>query len=149
VNRWAVLALSGYAAVTAIVISAGVGRQIGMAEGRKAEQGDQARIALIKAEAVKPLQAKLDQATTDHFAALNDRTAAFRELRHATSEILKRPVYRNICLDAAGVQQLDRAADIANGRADLAGITGAAASPAEGATATGRDGHRGAMPDQP
>lgn len=122
--------------------------ELGTVRGVASEKGAQARIALAKAEAIKPLQSKLDQATANHFAALNDRAAAFREIRHETQTILERPVYRNVCIDADGVRLLDRAADIANGRADLAGTSGPPAGTAEGPEAGGRDGGGGGVPDQ-
>jgi hypothetical protein len=48
------------------------------------------------------------------------RTDTFREITRAVPQIIDRPVYRNICVDADGVRLLDRAADAANGRADSA-----------------------------
>lgn len=53
----------------------------------------------------------------------------FREINRETVKIVDRPVYRNICADADGVQLLDRAAAAAN-----RGLAGAPPDRASGAS---------------
>lgn len=49
----------------------------------------------------------------------NDRQTQVREITREIPEIISRPVYRNVCVDADGVRLLDKARAAANGGAGV------------------------------
>ena len=77
------------------------------------------------------LQGQIDASAQRHQSAEYARQSKVREIYHETQQIIERPVYRNVCVDADGVGLLDRAAATANGEG-LAPAAGAAAGAAEG-----------------
>lgn len=68
-------------------------------------------------------QASIDASTIRAQVAEQARQQSVREIYHESQKIIDRPVYRNVCVDAAGVGLLDRAAATANSD-DIWGIAG-------------------------
>lgn len=77
------------------------------------------------------LQGEIDASAQRHQSAEYARQANVREIYHETQQVIERPVYRNVCVDADGVGLLDRAAAAANGDG-LAPAAGAAPDAAQG-----------------
>lgn len=123
------LALAG--ALAACVAGIGgffYGTRVGVAQ----EQAAQNR-ADDKAEAVRQqLQGQIDGSSERHQSAEYTRQANVREIYHEAQQVIERPVYRNVCVDADGVGLLDRAAATANTEGVGAPV-GAAAEAAAGA----------------
>lgn len=119
------LALAGaLAACLAGIGGFAYGTRVGAAQ----EQAAQKRADDAAAAVRRQLQGQIDASAQRHQAAEYARQANVREIYHETQKVIERPVYRNLCIDADGVQLLDRAASAANG-ASLPG----AAGPAPGA----------------
>lgn len=118
------LALAGALAACA----AGIGGYFhGVGVGVDQERSAQMR-ALAEADKVrKQLQAQIDASAEQFQSNEYARVANVREIYHESQKIIERPVYRNVCIDAAGVGLLDRAAATANGE-NLAPASGDAAS---------------------
>lgn len=103
------------------------GTRVGVAQ----EQAAQKR-AIDAAEAERSkLQGQIDASAQRHQSAEYARQASVREIYHDTQQIIERPVYSNVCVDADGVRLLDRAAATANGEG-VAPAAGAAPGTAEG-----------------
>lgn len=109
-------------ALTTIVGFAGgvtVGRAMCQNGYFKAAQKAEAKHAAV----VTSAQA-LDQQAADREVG---RQTIVREIVREVPKLVDRPVYRNVCVDADGVQLLQRAVDAANGGQTLSGAAGAAA----------------------
>lgn len=87
----------------------------GRRDGRAIADGKQAAVD----RAVEKERGKREEAVARGDAAgqarETDRQTHVREITRETNTITERPVYRNVCVDADGVQLLDRAAAVANG----------------------------------
>jgi len=124
------------ACLSAYCIGNGSGVKAGVAQEKAAVKREAAAAQVAADTAAAALQAKIDALAGQAAQSENARQAAARENRNASQEILARPLYRTVCVDADGVRLLDQAADIANGGAAGQGLarsadaTGTTAAPA-------------------
>jgi len=102
------------------------GTHVGAAREQAAQRRADAAAAKVRAE----LQGAIDASAQRQQAAEYTRQADVRTIYHESEKIIDRPVYRNVCIDSAGVRLLDAAAAVANG-ARLGEPSGAAAAAAE------------------
>lgn len=110
--------------VGGFVYGTGVGRNAEIASQRRSQDA---------AEAVrKTLQGQIDAAAIASQSKEYARQQSVREITHETHKIIEKPVYRNVCIDDAGVRLLDHAAAVANGAGGAAAL-GTAADAASGA----------------
>ncbi|MFS0738191.1 hypothetical protein ABC347_14200 [Sphingomonas sp. 1P06PA] len=79
-------------------------------------------------QARQRIAAAVDDVATHHAAAGTAQATETREIYRETIRIVDRPVYRNQCADADGVQLLDRARANANRRIAGSADGGAAAA---------------------
>ncbi|WP_303828871.1 hypothetical protein [Asticcacaulis taihuensis] len=128
------IAFAVSACLSAYCIGVGNGVKQGRAEERLAvaQQTDAAQVAVNQAAAA--LQTKIDQLAGQAAQTEAARQSAVRENRNASQEILTRPVYSAVCVDADEVRLLDQAADIANGNPAGEGL----ARSADAASATAK-----------
>lgn len=104
------------------------GTRIGAAQEQAAQKRADTAADAVRAQ----LQGQIDASAGAHQSAEYARQSSVREIYHETQQVIDRPVYRNVCIDADGVRLLDRAASVANGEG-LAGSAGPASDLAEGA----------------
>ena len=103
------------------------GVRVGIAQEQAAQKraNDAARVEAEK------IQRQIDADAQSYQGHEYERQAHVREITRESQTIIERPIYRNVCIDADGVQLLDRASALANGesRALAAGTaTGTAES---------------------
>jgi hypothetical protein len=114
--------------------SAGVGGFFyGTSVGAAQEQAAQKRADDAREVERQKTQGQLDASTESAQSAEYARQGSVREIYHESQKVIERPVYRNVCVDAAGVGLLDRAAATANSD-DIWGVAGDTRPIAEGAT---------------
>lgn len=118
------------AALAACLCAIG-GFAYGVGVGEAREQATQRRAETAAKAAGDAAREKIDASTIRAQAAEQGRQGAVREIYHESQKIVERPVYRNVCVDAAGVGLLDRAAATANGES-VSAAAGATAAPAIG-----------------
>lgn len=123
------IALGG--ALMAVIAGVG-GFAYGTRVGTAMEQAAQARADAATAKIRRELQGQIDASATRHQSAEYGRQDQVREIYRETHNIIQRPVYSSVCVDADGVRLLDRAAATANGDGlgPAAGGTGDAADSA-------------------
>lgn len=90
------------------------GTHIGAAQ----EQAAQKRADDAAEAERQKLQGQIDASAEAHQSAEYTRQASVREIYHESQKIVERPIYHNVCIDAAGVGLLDRAAQVANGQGE-------------------------------
>lgn len=123
------IALAG--ALAACLVGIG-GYVHGVRMGVAQEQAAQKRADKAANKIRNELQARIDASAENHQGQEYARQSAVREIYHESQEIVDRPVYRDVCVDADGVGLLDRAAATANG-AGVGDPAGTAALAAGGA----------------
>lgn len=99
----------------------------------RVDGGDAVSAKVVKSleraeKARQRIAAAVDDVATRHAAASTAQATETREIYRETIRIVDRPVYRNQCADADGVQLLDRAR--ANANRGLAGSADGGASAA-------------------
>jgi hypothetical protein len=112
---------------------AGIGGYVhGTRVGVTQEQAAQARADAAADKARAELQGKIDAVGTAHQESEYGRQVEVREITRESQQIIERPVYRDVCIDADGVGLLDRAAAVANGTASVQPPAGDAGGVAAG-----------------
>lgn len=106
------LALLAGAAAIALLAGAYL---YGRADGAAIERDKQSAIEKATAELRAQREQLVDQLGGVTAAHQVERQANVREIIRESRTITERPVYRNVCVDADGVQLLDRSAAAANG----------------------------------
>lgn len=99
------------------------GFHYGVGVGVAREQAAQKRADDARQAERAKLQRQMDASSKAAQAKETARQGVVREIYHDSQKIIDRPVYRTVCVDAAGVGLLDRAAASANSD-DLWGISG-------------------------
>lgn len=109
------------------------GQSVGKAkcEVAYARQADKARIK--RDETIREAQ----QQDLVAAAANVQRETIVREITREVPKIIDRPVYRNVCVDADGVQLIERAVEAANGRGTASGGSNGEASRIQPASTDG------------
>lgn len=129
-SPWAILG-SG---IAAIALLAGV-YWFGRGDGQAIEQAKQAAAERAVAEERAKREDHVDQVGAGAARAEVRRDTVTREITHEIQQIAAaQPVYRNVCIDADGVQRLDRLTDVANGEDPGSGPAGAGQGSAGPAT---------------
>lgn len=122
--------LVGGGTIGALALSIGAfffGRDVGR-DAVRAEMLEQVAAADAKRRDTEIEMGKLRLASVEREQA---RQGTMREIYREVPTVIDRPVYRNDCIDADGVQLLDRAADAANSdRPRAAGDAGGTAGDA-------------------
>jgi hypothetical protein len=126
------LAIAAFAAVIGAFF---YGQNVGKAKCERDHAAAQAKANIARDKQISAAQEQ------DALLAEQDvvRETIVREITREVPRIVDRPVYRNVCVDADGVQLLRRAVDAANGGATGGGPAG---DPAELRAAPG-DGQPG------
>lgn len=123
--------------VAALVAIAAIGTAYlkGRSDGAGLQRAAQAKVDQRAAAAARRIARAANVIDQRLAAAQGAQRAEIREIVREVPTVVQRPVYRNVCIDDAGVQLLERAVAAANGdavgRADGAG--------AEGGTDPGRN----------
>lgn len=133
VPRLTLLAVTATCIVSAYNLGHMNGKKAGQVQERLAIARETLSALTMADRAAAALQTKIDQLAGQAAQTEAARQSAVRENRNASQEILTRPVYRAVCVDADGVRLLDQAADIANGNSAGEGL--ARSADATGATA--------------
>ncbi|HEX8301067.1 hypothetical protein [Sphingomonas sp.] len=87
----------------------------GRSDGAAIERDKQAEIAAAVLLERAGRELKVDQLGAGQARAEAARAGSMREIYRETNTVTERPVYRNVCIDADGVQLLESAAATANG----------------------------------
>tara|TARA_R110002074_G_scaffold262994_1_gene435102 strand:- start:12825 stop:13214 length:390 start_codon:yes stop_codon:yes gene_type:complete len=103
--------IAGLAIIAAIL---GFTYSKGRAAGAASVQAKYAKAADKALAAMKRGQAKIDDLDRAYAATSATQQSNARTIHYETQRIIDRPVYRNACVDGAGLGLLDRAADNAN-----------------------------------
>ncbi|MDC7808784.1 hypothetical protein [Sphingomonas koreensis] len=106
------LALIAGAVAVALLAGAYV---YGRGDGAAIERDKQAAVEKATRELRQQREQLVDQLGGAAAALQVERQANVREIIRESRTITERPVYRNVCVDADGVQLLDRSAAAANG----------------------------------
>lgn len=111
--------LAGGAAL-ALIASHGCAYVKGRAAGAASVQAKYAKAAEKAGKAMAKAQTRIDAIGTAGAAASSQQDQDNRSIRNEIPRIIERPVYRNLCVDDAGVGLFDRAAASANRTPDFA-----------------------------
>ena len=122
--------LAGGAAL-AIMASAIGGFFVGKDAGADGVRSDLLKKVAAETKAKDEAERKLGDLTLELVTRDQTRQTTVREIYRETAKVVQNPVYRNVCIDADGVQLLERAAAAANGESAPAPSGG----PAEAADA--------------
>lgn len=111
--------LAGIGAL-ALIASHGWAYMKGRGAGAASVQTKYERVAAKVAAAMARAQIRMDAIGVMGAEASREQDQENRSIYRETLRIIKRPIYRNVCLDPDGVSLLDRAAANANRTPDFA-----------------------------
>lgn len=106
--------LALFAGAVAVALLAGA-YLYGRSDGAAIERDKQSAIEKATAKLRAQREQLVDQLSGVAAAQQAERQAKVREIIRESRTVTERPVYRNVCIDADGVQLLDRSAASANG----------------------------------